>query len=104
MKIHTNDGWTELIVDRDCGYNKFYAVADILQTEFSLTFTQKLNDLESSYWDFQFKGCELTLHYHVQAWLSIFPVAVKKASDADNKSVAELGDLLSQYFINHNSK
>jgi hypothetical protein len=104
MKINNREGWTELIIDDNCEYDKFYAVADLLQANFNVSFTQKLNDLESSYWDFQFNGCELTLHYHVQTWLSIFPVAFKETSDADNKSVTELGSLLSQYFIDHNLK
>ena len=87
-----------MIIDDNCGYDKFYATADILQTVFNLTFTEKLDGLDASYWDFEFNGCCLTLHYHVQAGLSIFPGSFKEASDADNKNVMEIDNMLTGYF------
>ena|ERR1700733_4978063 len=104
MKINSREGWTELIIDDNCEYDNFYLVANILQTDFGLVFTQKLNDLDSSYWDFKYKGCALTLHYHMMTWVSIFPTAFKEASKADNEAVMKLHALLSPYFIDHNLK
>ena len=93
-----------MVVYDDYEYDKFHAVAGILQTGFGLSFTHKLDGLETCYWDFQFNSCELTLHYHVMTWISIFPEACKEASEADNRAVIELGELLSRYFIEHNIK
>jgi hypothetical protein len=97
MKIDNRQRWTALIVDDNCEYKKFRAVADILRTGFNLPFTHKLDDLDTSYWDFEFNGCSLTLHYNVQAGLFILPTAFKQASDADNNCVIEIGKMLTEY-------
>ena len=104
MKIDNSKCWTELIICDDYDYDTFKMTAGILQTDFSLIFIQKLDDFDTSYWDFRYKGCALTLHCHVMTWVSIFPTACKEASAADNEAVMELEDLLSPYFIEHTKK
>ena len=36
MKLETEKGWTEAIIDHDCGYEKFYTIADLLINNFKL--------------------------------------------------------------------
>jgi len=92
----------EVIIHDDCSFDKAYSIANILTKNFNLFFSKKLNDLESFYWDFEYKGNRLTLHYNIFVGLSIFPMTFKKASDADNNSVVEISSLLSKYLIENN--
>ncbi len=93
-KIERDKGWIEVIIDDDCEYAKFYRVADILQTNFAVTFTNKINDLDSLYWDFEYNTSKLTLHYNVYMGISLFPTALADATEQDNSMVLQLGDLL----------
>jgi len=102
LKLITNSGWTEAVIDDNCDFDKFYAVADILKTNFNLNFTDRLSDLDTKYWDFKYKGRDLTLHFNVLAGLCIAPIAFKEATDLDNESVAEIGTLLFKYLIDMN--
>ncbi len=92
--IEKEKGWTEAILDSNCGYDKFYAVAEIMQKDLQLNFISKLNDFDSLYWDFDFEGSDLTLHYNIYLGVSILPQAFTSASPEDNKKVIELGMLL----------
>jgi len=93
-KIETVKGWTEAIIDDDCEFSKFYTVAELLSSEFNLTFSNKLNDFDTLYWDFEFKGNNLVLHYNIYLGISIFPRAFKSATQTDNESVVEISTLL----------
>lgn len=93
MKIDTSKGWTEVIIDDDCAFDKFYAVADILETRFEVSFINKL-DPDTLYWDFDYEGLQLTLHYNVYLGVSIFPTALADASTADSNAVLKFGSLL----------
>ena len=95
-KIETEKGWTEAIIDDDCEFSKFYSVADLLSSEFNLTFSNKLNDFDTLYWDFEYKGNDLVLHYNIYLGISIFPRAFKSATQTDNESVVEISSLLLQ--------
>ena len=98
-KLETDKGWTEAIIDDDCGFEKFYSVADVLSNYFNLTFSNKLNDFDTIYWDFEYKGNELVLHYNIYLGISIFPKAFKSATETDNLSVVEISTLLFQKLI-----
>jgi hypothetical protein len=97
MKIDNANGWTEVIIDENCSTEKFYKVAGILHTTLDITFTTKISDLDSIYWNFIYKGTELTLHYNNYMGVSIFPTALTNAVTLDNKTVTELGEILSEY-------
>jgi hypothetical protein len=60
-KIETNKVRTEVIIDDDCGYEKFYKVADIIKNSFKLEFTEKLDDFDTLYWDFTYKESTLPI-------------------------------------------
>lgn len=95
-EIETEKGWTEAIIDNDCEFNKFYSVADLLSSDFYITFTKKLNDFDTFYWDFEYKSSNLVLHYNIYLGISIFPRALKSATQTDNESVVEISTLLLQ--------
>jgi hypothetical protein len=96
LKIETEKGWTEAIIDDNCESNKFYKVADLLSSEFNLAFSNKLNDFDRLYWDFEYKGNNLVLHYNIYLGISIFPRAFKSATQKENESVLEISTLLFQ--------
>lgn len=100
--IETKKGWTEVIIDDDCLSDKFYKVADLLATKFGLAFSEKLNSLDTIYWDFHHNGSILVLSYNIYEGITIFPREFKNATQADNESVLEIGGLLFQQLIDYN--
>lgn len=93
-KIDTEKGWTEAFIEEDCGFDRFYHSAAILEKKFDAQFTFKLDDFDSLYWGFNYKGSDLVLHYSIFFGVSIFPKAFTHASSVDNVNVIEIGDLL----------
>ena len=94
MKIDTSKGWTEVVIDDDCSFDKFYPVADILETRFEVSFIKKLNGPDTLYWDFDYEGLQLTLHYNIYLGVSICATALADASAAANDAVLKFGSLL----------
>jgi hypothetical protein len=94
MKIDNNKGWTEVIIDENCSLDKFFKIAGILQTTLPISFTNKINDTETNYWDFIYKDKELTLHYNIYVGVSIFPKPMTNASSSDNQIVLDLSKTL----------
>lgn len=86
----TENGLTEAIIDNQCGIDKFYKVADTLESKFNIIFTKKLNDLESYYWDFCHEKAELVLHYNIYMGVSIFPKASKGSTALDIQKITDL--------------
>ena len=95
MKIDNSKGWTEAIVDENCSIDKFYKIAGIIHTILDISFTNKISDTDTSYWDFIYKDKELTLHYNIYVGVSIFPKSMTNASSSDNKIVLDLSKTLS---------
>jgi len=95
MKIDNSKGWTEAIVDENCSIDMFYKIAGILHTNLDISFKNKINDTDTSYWDFIYKDNELTLHYNIYVGVSIFPKSMTNASSSDNQIVLELSKTLS---------
>src|SRR5438034_567356 len=102
MKIDNSQGWTEAIIDENCSTEKFLKIAGILHTTLDITFTNKISDLDSIYWDFIYKDRELTLHYNNYVGVTIFPKALTNATDLDNKAVTALNQTLSEYLQKFN--
>lgn len=99
-KIITEKGLTEVIVEEDCELDKFYKVADLLSNHFNLIFLDKLVGLDTIYWDFEYNGNDLVLHFNVFMGISIFPKELKSATQTNNESVVEIATLLFQKLIN----
>jgi len=98
-KFEKQKGWTEVIIDNDCEFDKFYKIAEVLQTNFNLTFTNKLNDFDTLYWDFDYKHSSLVLFYNIYEGTTVFPKAFKDSTQTDNESAVEIGTLLFQALI-----
>ena len=94
LQLNFDKGWTEVILNEDCGFDKFYLAAGILEKELNIVFINKLDDFDCLYWDFEIDNRLLTLHYHVYFGLSLFPTKFKEASEADNSKVLEIGQIL----------
>lgn len=87
MKIENSRGYTEAILDENCSIDNFHKTADVIHTILDISFTNKMSDLESTYWDFIYEGREFTLHYNIFLGISIYPKLLENAIDADNRIV-----------------
>jgi hypothetical protein len=94
LTLRNDYGCTEAVIAENCGFDKFYKVADLLSEKIKIKFTNKIDDSDTSYWDFIFKGHKLTLHYNIYDGVSIFPRNWKEAVRRDNEAVRELADIL----------
>ena len=94
LTLRTDYGCTEAVIDENCGFDKFYKVADLLHDKFNIRFTNKIDDSDTSYWDFNFQGYKLTLHYNIYDGVSIFPRKIKDAVEKENQAVLTLAKLL----------
>jgi hypothetical protein len=94
LTLRNDYGCTEAVIAENCGFDKFYKVADLLVDKIKIKFTNKIDDSDTSYWDFIFKGHKLTLHYNIYDGVSIFPRNWKEAVRRDNEAVKELADIL----------
>jgi hypothetical protein len=89
--IEKGQGWSEAVLDCNCGYDRFYKTASMMQSTFQITFTQKTDGPDSLHWDFTYLGSPLTLHYNIYLGVSLFPARLKDASVTDNNRAEELG-------------
>ena len=94
LQVSFEKGWHEAIIDDNCGFDKSYAAARILEQELNIVFINKLDGFDTLYWDFKVNGNLLTLHYQVFFGLSVYPTKLKDASDSENKKVLEIGEVL----------
>ena len=94
MKIDNSKGWTEAIIDENCSIDKFYKIAGILHTTLDITFTNKITEIDSNYWDFIYKEKELTLHYNIFVGVSVFPKSLINTTSSDNQIVLDLSKSL----------
>jgi hypothetical protein len=98
MKIDHSQGWTEAVIDSNCSIDKFYKIAEILKTILLISFSDKLGDTDSHYWDFTYKSRELTLHYNIYTGVSIFPKSLKNATESESLAVLDIYETLSDNF------
>ena|SRR5579872_7191853 len=87
-------GYVEIVLNSNCDWDIFHQTATLLESRLGLSFIKKINDFDSAYWDFFFRGSSLTLHYNVFFGVSLFPSAFKEASAQDNENTVALGELL----------
>ncbi|MFZ9661617.1 MAG: DUF3630 family protein [Chitinophagaceae bacterium] len=94
LTLRKDFGCTEAVIAENCGFDKFYSTADILSDIMKIKFTHKIDDSDTSYWDFNYKGHRLTLHYNIYDGVSIFPKNWREAVRKDNIAVEELATVL----------
>jgi hypothetical protein len=87
-------GYIAIVLNSNCDWDKFKQIAASLESRLGLCLANKINDLDSAYWDFFFRGSSLTLHYNVYMGVTLFPRALKEASAQDNENTVALGELL----------
>jgi hypothetical protein len=91
--LKTNSGFTEAVIDDNCGISKFYSIASTLSDELKVKFLNQVDDADSLDWDFKYKRNFLTLHYNIFNGVSIVPHRVN-GSKRVNKAVNEVADFL----------
>lgn len=96
LTLRNDYGCTEAVIDENCGFDKFYGVAGLLADKLQVQFTNKIDDLDTSYWDFNYNGHKLTLHYNIYNGVSILPVRLRQAAAKDNEAIRELAGVLEQ--------
>lgn len=94
LTLRNDYGCVEAVIDENCGFEKFYGIAGLLTDKLQVNFTNKIDDMNTSYWDFNFKGHKLTLHYNIYDGVSIFPVRHRDAVARDNEAIKELAYML----------
>lgn len=100
MMINVERGWTEVTLNSNFEFSDFYTIANVLETVFRIIFNQKLNDFNSTtYYDFEYKGSKLVIHYNIYLGISIFQEALKNATVKDNDMVIEVSSLLVKELI-----
>ena len=93
-QLINSSGTVEAVIDDNCGMKKFYSIANMLSNELRVKFTGKLDDFDSTDWDFVYKGHPLKLHYNIYNGVSIVPT-----HSVDNQAVTELASLLESNFF-----
>jgi hypothetical protein len=97
LTLRNDYGCTEAVIDENCGFDKFYGVAGLLADKLQVQFTNKIDDLDTSYWDFNYNGHKLTLHYKIYDGVSILPVRLRQAAAKDNEAIKELAGVLEDH-------
>lgn len=97
LTLRNDYGCTEAIIDENCGFDKFYGIAGLLADKLQVEFINKIDDLDTSYWDFNYNGHKLTLHYNIFDGVSILPVRLRRAVAKDNEAIKELAGLLERH-------
>ena len=97
LTLRNDYGCTEAVIDENCGFDKFYGIAGLLTEKLQVHFTNKIDDLDTSYWDFNYNGHKLTLHYNIYDGVSILPVRLKNAVAKDNEAIKELARVLEDH-------
>ena len=90
FETDTSNGWTEVTLLKNCEMQQVTQVAAIMTEKLNIHFTTKMNDMDSLYWDFNYEGAELCLHYNIYVGISIFPLRFKKAQEWENEAVLKL--------------
>lgn len=104
LTLRTDSGCTEAIIDEDCGFKRFYEVADILYDNLNVRFTNKIDDIDSLYWAFMYAGQTLVLHYHVYTGVAIYPFKGRDAHRKANNAVVDVAKVLENKLLVHQAK
>jgi hypothetical protein len=99
LNLRTDSGFTEAIVCDDCGFQEFYHVADLLKDELHVRFIDKMDGVETVYWDFKFHGQALTLHYNIYLGISVFPRKLQIAAAKANDAVVEVARFVEERLL-----
>lgn len=90
FEIDTDKGWTEVTLLKNCEMQQIIQVAAIMTEKLNIQFKNKMNDMDSLFWDFDYEGAELCLHYNIYLGISIFPLRFNEADEGDNSAVLRI--------------
>lgn len=90
-------GAPEAVVDDNCGFQKFYKVAQTISDKLKCRFTQKSEDFDTLDWSFLYKGHRLSLHFNVYSGLAIVPAA-ERVKPNDSAAAREFAGLLKRKY------
>lgn len=97
FSLQRGSGCTDAVIDGNCGFDRFYGIARLLTDRLSVKFINKIDDQDTSYWDFVYKGYKLTLHYNIYNGVSILPVHLRRPVTKENEAIKELVRKLADY-------
>ena len=104
LTLRTSLGCTEAVIADDGGLKQFYQIADILSSDFKVSFSHKEDDFDTIDWEFKFKGHNLTLHYNIYTGISIYPRKFREAPRKDNDAVVEVAKFLESKLLINTAK
>lgn len=93
-KILSDKGWSEVVINDNCDLNEFQNCINVFKNSFKMEFKNVIDDFDSYYCFFTYKGEELILHYNVYMGISIFPSSYKDSSEPQNILAEEFGIIL----------
>jgi hypothetical protein len=93
-EISKKNGYIEFIIAENCDFDIFYSSADKLKNKFKVTFAEKIDDFDTLYWIFQYKGSTFILYYNTFLGVSIYP---KSAKEANGTEIQLIEDIKSQW-------
>lgn len=93
-KINNENGWIEVVLADDCGYETFYCAAEILQGRFSFQPVGRLEDFDSLYWDFQKDKNRFTLYYNIYLGVRLHPTRLEKGNKEEEREVLQVAQEL----------
>ncbi len=95
MKLLDNPrGFKEIVINDNCDFDVFYVCAENLKRGLNIVYTNQIDDFDSIYWHFDFRGSGLTLHYNVFLGICIFPSKAKEASHRDTEVLIQVYELI----------
>lgn len=83
----------EIVLADKCSWDEFFALADNLAVLLPCRYSLKLNDVDSAYYDFRYKGRKLTLHYHNILGVTAFARNPNHCSPEDKAALEEIEKL-----------
>lgn len=82
--------YSEVRITEQPDNSLFIRLADRIVSEFKAKIIEKINDLDSTYWDFQVKSEIITLHQQTFIGISVFPKDLDKASTVANELAVKI--------------
>jgi len=94
IKYETKKNWTEAIFIGNTEFIIFNRITSILQNDFNIIFTKIINGIDTEYWDFDYEGSQLVVHYNNYIGTTIYPSVFDKATTIDNLKPEKITELI----------
>lgn len=92
-----DDSLQTVLVD-DCDFELFYKVVAYAERELNISFKNKVDDIDSLYFDFEYERVEFMLSYHVYFGIRLELVSKESRSGRDKGIMEKVtGELLRMF-------